>query len=66
MEEYDIVFCTKNYVSAYVYSPPPPPSRARGLERFPSLKYNNVQKWESRFSFQLDATKRYASHSKMS
>ncbi len=32
-------------------------SEARGLERFPSLKNNNVQKWGNRFSLGLDITK---------
>ncbi len=31
---------------------------ARGLQRLPSLKYYNVQKWESRFSLGLDAAKK--------
>ncbi len=30
-----------------------PWSGARGLKRFPSLKNNNVQKWESRFTLGL-------------
>ncbi len=32
-------------------------SRARRLERYPSLKNNNVQKWGSRISLGLDAAK---------
>ncbi len=34
-----------------------PPSGARGIERFPSLKNNNAQKREIRLSLGLDAAK---------
>ncbi len=32
-------------------------NEVRGLQRLPSLKYYNVQKWESRFSLGLNAAK---------
>ncbi len=32
-----------------------PHSEARGLERYASLKYYNVEKWKSRFTLGLDA-----------
>ncbi len=34
----------------------PPTSGTRGFERYPSLKYYNVEKWKSRFTLRLDAT----------
>ncbi len=34
-----------------------PSSGARGLERLICLKYYTVQKWESRFTFRLNAAK---------
>ncbi len=37
----------------------PPKSGARWLERFSSLKNNNAQKQESRFSLELDIAKKY-------
>ncbi len=47
-------FCTKKLPSAYVYLSP---EWSWGLKRFPSLKYNNVQKWESRLRLGLDIAK---------
>ncbi len=35
-----------------------------GLERYASLKYYNVEKWESRFTLGLDTAKSNASHQK--
>ncbi len=34
-----------------------PQSGAGGIETFSSLKNNNMQKWESRYSLGLDAAK---------
>ncbi len=49
-----IEFCTKKSVGALVYLPWSGP---RGLEGLSSLKYYNIQKWESRFSLGLNAAK---------
>ncbi len=39
-------------------------SGARGLERYPSLKYYYVEKQKSRFTLELHAAKKKASHQK--
>ncbi len=51
---FGIEFRTKKSTNAYVYLPQ---SGAGGLERYPFLKYYNVEKWKSRFTLGLDATK---------
>ncbi len=49
-------FVQKKSASAYVYLPR---SGARGVERFPSLKNNNIQKWESRFKYGARCCQKY-------
>ncbi len=44
----------KNSVGAYVYLPP---GVELGLQKLLSLKYYNAQKWESRFTLELNAAK---------
>ncbi len=50
-------FLKKKSVGAHVLSPS---GMELGLQRLSSLKYYNVQKWETRFSLGLDVAKKYA------
>ncbi len=37
---------------------------AKGFQRMPPLKYNNVQKWESRFHFRAQHWQKHAIYKK--
>ncbi len=46
-------------------SPPPPGRRARSLQRLAFSKYNNVQKWQGKFTLGSNAAKNKTDNDKI-